>query len=78
MTSEELHLFGSVADEGLPRGGNLVVGWKMLKGPGSVTFSDPTQPRTTATFTVPGRYELELSATDSDLATALRVVVTVT
>lgn len=77
-TSEELHLFGSVADEGLPRGGNLVVGWKMLKGPGSVTFSDPAQPRTKATFTVPGRYELELSATDSELATALRVVVTVT
>ena len=78
MTSEELHLFGSVADEGLPRGGNLVVGWKMLKGPGSVTFSDAAQPRTKATFTVPGRYELELSATDSELATALRVVVTVT
>ena len=77
-TVEELQLFGSVADEGLPRSGKLVVGWKMLKGPGNVRFSDAAAPRTTASFTTPGVYELELSATDSELSAALRVIVTVT
>ena len=32
--NEELNLFGSAHDEGLPRGKGLVVEWKMLKGPG--------------------------------------------
>jgi hypothetical protein len=68
-TSEELHLFGSVNDEGLPRGQNPVVGWKML--------SNATEARTKASFTTAGRYELELSATDSELATSLRVIVNV-
>ncbi len=77
-TTEDLHLFGSVADEGLPRGQTLVVGWKAVKGPGRVTFSHPDQPRTKASFTTPGTYELELSATDSEFSATLRVVVTVT
>lgn len=77
-TSEDLQLFGSVADEGLPRGRGLTVGWRVLKGPGPVTFSNPTEPRTKASFTAPGVYELELSAADSELATTLRVIVTVT
>ena len=34
-------LFGSAHDEGLPRGKGLVVEWKMLKGPGTVTFTIP-------------------------------------
>jgi hypothetical protein len=76
-TTEELHLFGSVADEGLPRSGKLVVGWKSLKGPAPVTFSDASAARTIARFTVPGTYELELSATDSELSAALRVIVSV-
>jgi hypothetical protein len=76
-TSEELHLFGSVADEGLPRGRDLVVAWTTLKGPGTVTFSSPGEARTKATFAATGTYELELSATDSELRTALRVIATV-
>ena len=76
-TAEELHLFGSVHDEGLPRGRGVTTGWKMLTGPGTVTFSNPNQPRTRATFTAPGTYTLELSASDSELASTLRVVVTV-
>ncbi len=76
-TAEQLQLFGSVADEGLPRGRILTVGWKVLEGPGPVMFSTPDQARTKASFAVPGTYELELSATDSELATALRVIVTV-
>ena len=75
--AEELHLFGSVADEGLPRSGTLVVAWRSVKGPGAVTFSNSTEPRTKASFAAPGLYELELSATDSELSSTLRVVVNV-
>jgi hypothetical protein len=76
-TTEELQLFGSVSDEGLPRGRDLAIEWKMLKGPGQVAFSNPRAARTKATFTVPGLYALELSATDSEFAASLRVMATV-
>ena len=39
--NEELNLFGSAHDEGLPRGKGLVVEWKLLKGPGTVKFTIP-------------------------------------
>ena len=76
-TSEELHLFGSVADEGLPRGTDLVTTWRMLKGPAPVSFSNPSAARTKASFTAPGPYALELSATDSEFTTTLRVIANV-
>jgi hypothetical protein len=66
-----------VADEGLPRAGKLTVEWKQVSGPGKVTFQDAAAPRTRATFSAPGAYELELSATDSELSDSLRVVVNV-
>jgi hypothetical protein len=64
--NEELNLFGSAHDEGLPRGKGLVVEWKMLKGPGTVKFTIPGAARTKAIFSAPGLYELELTATDSE------------
>src|SRR5688572_6939404 len=64
--NEELNLFGSAHDEGLPRGKGLQVAWKLLKGPGSVTFTLPGSARTKASFSAPGIYELELTATDSE------------
>jgi hypothetical protein len=70
---ETMSLFGSVHDEGLPRGRELSVGWKVLTAPGAVRFSSPTSARTRATFDVPGTYELELSASDSEFATSIRV-----
>jgi hypothetical protein len=76
-TSEELHLFGSVADEGLPRGRDLTIGWRMVKGPAAVSFSNPSAARTKAAFTAPGPYELELTASDSELTTTLRVIANV-
>ena len=74
---EELKLFGSVRDEGLPRGGTLITSWRVLSGPGGVAFSAPDEPRTLASFDVPGRYELELWAGDGELEGANRVAVTV-
>ena len=75
--TEEVNLFGSAHDEGLPRGKGLIVGWKMLKGPGTVTFSIPGSARTKATFSAPGLYELELSASDSEFTETTRLNVTI-
>jgi hypothetical protein len=73
----ELKLFGSVSDEGLPRSGSLVTSWRMSDGPGTVTFSAPDEPRTLASFDVPGVYELELWASDGERDGSNRVAVTV-
>ncbi|MCY4660187.1 MAG: hypothetical protein OXF93_10310 [Acidobacteria bacterium] len=73
----ELKLFGSVRDEGLPRGGELTSTWRVLEGPGGVRFSAPDEPRTLAWFDAPGVYELELRASDSERETAARLVVRV-
>jgi hypothetical protein len=75
--SEELNLFGSVADEGLPRSGKLIVGWKQVNGPGTVKFANQDAARTKATFGAPGTYELELSATDSEFTSRALVNVNV-
>lgn len=77
LLSEEARLFGSVDDEGLPRGAKMAVAWKKISGPGAVTFSDPTAARTRASFSEPGTYQLELSANDSERESRLQLTVTV-
>ncbi len=53
--------------------------WKKYSGPGDVTFGNPAQTNTTATFSAPGIYTLMLSADDGIHAVAYdAVVVTVT
>ena len=75
---EETALFGSVRDEGLPRDGALTVTWRTVSGPGTVSFVNPTQARTRVSFGAPGTYELELSASDSELDDSVRLKVIVT
>ena len=74
---QEISLSGSVEDDGLPRESKVTVSWKMLSGPGTVTFSDPSQPVTRARFGAVGIYELELSATDTEHTNAVKIKVTV-
>jgi hypothetical protein len=82
---EDLQLFGSVHDEGLPRGRALAAGWTKVSGPGEVTFTPADAAhvfsapgsRVRARFGAPGRYDLELSATDSEFTERLRIVVNV-
>ena len=62
---KDLNLPGLVNDDDLPRGAKVTVGWKKNSGPGDVTFSSPTTAVTTAKFTAPGLYELELTANDT-------------
>lgn len=55
----------SVVDDGLPNPpGRVTVQWVKVSGPGDVVFADPTAVLTTATFSVPGVYVLELRASD--------------
>jgi hypothetical protein len=51
-----------------------VVQWKLYAGPGPVAFGDATQTNTTATFSIPGVYTLELSADDGVHAVAYDTV----
>ncbi len=74
---DDLKLFGSVRDEGLPREGALTSEWRVISGEGEVTFSAPDEPRSLATFDAPGRHELELWASDSEMESTYRVVVNV-
>jgi hypothetical protein len=74
---EELNIFGSAHDEGLPRGKSFVAEWKVLKGPGTVNFAPPASARTKATFSAPGTYELELTASDGELTSQTRLNVVV-
>ena len=71
--NEELNLFGSVHDEGLPRDKKLIATWKMLSGPGTVKFTIPGSARTKAIFSAQGTYELELTGTDGEFTETTRV-----
>jgi uncharacterized protein len=51
------------------RGANAcIVAWSKASGPGWVTFADTTALETTATFSDPGDYVLQLNATQGDLS----------
>jgi len=55
----------TVIDDGLPNPpGKLTLMWEKISGPGVVTFADPAALKTTASFSIPGIYVLELTATD--------------
>ena len=71
----ELKLFGSVRDDGLPRGSSVASKWRVLSGPGNANFSTANEPRSLATFDAAGIYELELWASDSELDSNTKVVV---
>jgi RHS repeat-associated protein len=74
-TPSSLH--GEASDDGLPTGVSLQLTWSKVSGPGSVTFSNPHQAATSATFSDEGIYELRLTASDSELTSSDEVLVTV-
>jgi CubicO group peptidase (beta-lactamase class C family) len=76
LPDDTIQLAGAAADDGQPLG-TLNLTWSMLSGPGAVSFLDPTLANTTVTFTVPGDYILELTASDTSLATTDQMSVTV-
>jgi RHS repeat-associated protein len=66
LPASTLTLNGTATDDGLPSG-ILNLSWSQVSGPGSVTFSTPTQAGTQATFNAPGLYDLRLAASDTQL-----------
>ena len=70
-------LDGTVMDDGIPPG-VLSVHWTHISGPGTVTFSNPTQEDTTASFSIAGTYILRLEADDTELVARDEVTITVT
>jgi RHS repeat-associated protein len=58
-------LNGTVTDDGLPAGGHLVSTWTKVSGPGDVVFANSAAAATMATFSAPGTYVVQLTATDS-------------
>jgi RHS repeat-associated protein len=70
-------LSGTVADDGLPAGGVLTIGWSKISGPGTVTFDDPRAVATLAHFGAAGAYVLRLTASDGALSTSDDVAITV-
>jgi len=70
-----LPLCGAVSFSNTPP----VIQWTLYSGPGTVTFGNPSVTNTTATFSAPGNYTLELSASDGVHAVAYDAVnITVT
>jgi len=51
------------ASSSAPAGSPVTVQWSQVSGPGTVTFGNPTQPVTQATFPGVGTFMLQLSAT---------------
>ena len=58
-------LNGNVTDDGLPLGAGVRVTWSKLDGPGTVTFGDANAAVTSASFSAPGIYLLNLAADDA-------------
>ena len=66
----------NVSDDGLPEyPGRLTLNWSKVSGPGNVTFSSRTKPRTMVTFSAAGTYVLRLTADDGDRQTSDEVTV---
>jgi hypothetical protein len=59
-------LDGTVSDDGLPNG-TLTTSWTKVSGPGTVTFGNANDVDTSASFSAPGTYQLQLAADDSAL-----------
>jgi RHS repeat-associated protein len=72
-----LQLTGSAADTTLPSGTVIPVLWTQVSGPGTVTFAAPQQQSTTASFSAPGVYMVQLTATDSDGTASAQFQITV-
>lgn len=75
-TELAVSLCGQVGDDGQP--GALTSTWSVLSGPGTVAFANSASPSTTATFSAPGTYTLQLATSDGEWSATDTAVVTVT
>jgi hypothetical protein len=76
LPANSVNLAGSVTYDVFPGTVDTVV-WSKVSGPGNVTFSNPSDTLTTATFSQSGIYRLRLFASDSFLSGSNDLFVTV-
>jgi hypothetical protein len=57
--------------------GTVAISWSKAGGTGAVVFANSNAPATTANFSVPGNYQLQLAATDGQVTTVSSLTVTV-
>lgn len=69
-------LAGVVTDDGRPTA-VLTIAWRKVEGPGEVSFTPGNAAESTAAFSAAGKYELELRASDGELATTDTLIVNV-
>lgn len=60
-----------------PPGPPPTVAWSKVSGPGAVTFADPAAAVTTATFSTPGKYVLQVAADNGSTRSTSTLAVTV-
>ena len=78
LPEDSVFVEGTVIDDGLPAApGEVVTTWNQVSGPGTVDFEDANALTTTATFTEPGTYVLELTADDGELRASDEVTIVV-
>jgi hypothetical protein len=76
--ANQVSLAGFVSDDGHPYPPSALVStWIAQSGPGTVSFGDPNDAETTATFSAPGVYVLRLEGDDFALTSSDTVEVTV-
>lgn len=66
-----------VRDDGFPEPATLTATWSKASGPGNVTFASPNSVDTTATFSAPGSYVLQLSVSDGHLTSSDTVLIAI-
>ena len=72
-------LQGRVKDDGVPLSpGTPIITWSKISGPGLVTFNNPNDDTTSASFSLPGTYLLRLAANDGELQNYDELMVDVT
>ncbi|MCZ6795924.1 MAG: DNRLRE domain-containing protein, partial [Planctomycetota bacterium] len=68
LARHRLRIAGSASDDARPAvPGDLTTTWRLLGGPGAVSFDDAASPATAVSFSEPGTYVLGLTASDGEL-----------
>ena len=66
---------GQAGDDDVPSRADFVATWAQVEGPALIVFADVHDPQTTAIFSQPGIYRLQLSATDGVFSKESRVLI---
>ena len=72
-----VQLNGSDSETAIPPGQTLTSTWSEISGPAAASFADVSAPVTTATFTAPGSYVLQLLGSDGITSNTSTLTITV-